>query len=285
MESPEKKSGWAAAALGLSSLVGLGAWWTWQDQAPAPSAVFQAQGAEKPASAATTAVEPAASAPAVMHPLDLPAPVAGATVAAGMSPAESVLTELFGRKSALGMFQLDDFERRLVATVDNLGRSHASARVWPMNPAEGRFLTERHGDADVIATDNGLRYTPYVLLIETVDLHQVVDAYRRLYPRLQEAYEAQGYPGRYFNDRVVEVLDQLIATPDLDVAPRVHLPVIHGPVQPERPWVLYEFEDPALQALTVGQRILLRTGPVNAHRLKARLTELRRLLASGATRR
>jgi hypothetical protein len=195
---------------------------------------------------------------------------------------ESLLADLFGRKSALGMFQLEDFARRLVVTVDNLGRSHAPSRLWPVNPAEGRFLTEKQGDAEVISADNGLRYTPYVLLIETVELRQVVAAYLKLYPQLQKAYEDLGYPRRYFNDRVVEVLDLLIATPDINAAAKVHLPAINGPVQPQRPWVLYEFEDPALQSLSAGQRILMRTGPVNERRLKAKLADLRRLLATGA---
>jgi hypothetical protein len=153
-----------------------------------------------------------------------------------------------------------------------------------MNPAEGRFMTETSGDAEAISADNGLRYTPYVLLIETVDLQQVALAYAHLYPAFQKAYEDLGYPRRYFNDRVVEVLDQLLATPDVEGAIKVRRPAVNGPMQPTRPWVLYEFEDPAFQALTAGQRMLLRTGAVNERRLKARLSELRRLLATGTTK-
>ena len=106
-------------------------------------------------------------------------------------------------------------------------------------------------------------------------------AYAQLYPQFQTAYEALGYPGRSFNDRVLVVLDLLIATPDVQGPVKVRRPVINGPVQPSRPWVLYEFEDPALQSLSAGQKILLRTGPVNQRRLEARLIELRRLLANG----
>ena len=51
-------------------------------------------------------------------------------------------------------------------------------------------------------------------------------------------------------------------------------------MQPTRPWVLYRFVDPELEALSAGQKILLRTGPVNEHRLKARLSELRGLLTA-----
>jgi hypothetical protein len=65
----------------------------------------------------------------------------------------------------------------------------------------------------------------------------------------------------------------------------MHLPTIAGTEQPQRPWVLYEFDDPALQSLSAGQRILLRMGPVNERRVKARLAEFRRLVAGEAVRR
>jgi hypothetical protein len=46
-----------------------------------------------------------------------------------------------------------------------------------------------------------------------------------------------------------------------------------------QPKVLYEFADPALEALPSGQKILLRMGPENAARVKAKLREIRALVA------
>ena len=78
------------------------------------------------------------------------------------------------------------------------------------------------------------------------------------------------------------MIDLLLATPEPSGPLRVRLPEIKGPLQPERPWVLYEFDDTALQALSSGQKTLLRMGPVNQRRLKAKLIELRRLVTAGA---
>ena len=50
----------------------------------------------------------------------------------------------------------------------------------------------------------------------------------------------------------------------------------------ERPWVRYEFVDPQLESLSAGQKMLVRMGPVNERRLKAKLTEFRRQVATGA---
>ncbi|HKC44456.1 MAG TPA: DUF3014 domain-containing protein, partial [Burkholderiales bacterium] len=68
----------------------------------------------------------------------------------------------------------------------------------------------------------------------------------------------------YFNDRLVEVIDHLLATP-----------TVTGPIKLARPWVLYEYADPALESRSAGQKALIRMGPENAARLKAKLREIR----------
>jgi len=274
-----KTSTYAIAAIAVLGLLGAGAW-LWR-QGAVPSAAVPEPAPMQPVAAAPApaAEPPAASAPIVKHPIDVP--VAAETPAAAPFELETALAELFGRKAVLSMFQLQDFARRFVATVDNLGRAHAPASLWPVNPASGRFIVERQDGAEVISADNGLRYTAYLLLIETVDLRRLVALYARLYPQLQQAYEDIGFPNRYFNDRLVDVIDLLLATPEPHGPLRVRLPEIKGPLQPERPWVLYEFDDPALQALSSGQKTLLRMGPVNQRRLKAKLIELRRLVTAG----
>ena len=193
---------------------------------------------------------------------------------------QKALADLFGLKTVQSMFRLDDFPRRLASTIDNLGRSHASAMLWPVNPASGRFTVEEHDGATYIGADNGLRYAPYVLLLETVDLPQAVGIYTRIYSTLQRAYEELGYPSRYLNDRLVQVIDQLLETPEIEAPIEVRLPPIEGPVRPMRPWVLYEFADPNLQSLSSGQRALIRMGAVNERRVKVRLAELRRLVTA-----
>src|SRR5262245_4899249 len=65
-------------------------------------------------------------------------------------------------------------------------------------------------------------------------------------------------------DRVVEVIDHLLATPEIE-----------EPLRFIQPRVLYEFADPKLQKLSGGQKILLRMGPANLHKLKAKLREIR----------
>ena len=157
--------------------------------------------------------------------------------------------------------------------------------MWPVVPAAARFRVVDDGGGAAIDTANAARYEPYVRLLEGVDLRRLTGAYVQLYPSLQRAYEELGYPKGYFNDRLVDVIDLLLATPEPSATPKVHLPTANGPVQPLRPWLLYEFDDPQLESLAAGQKILLRMGVRNERRVKARLVELRSLVATTPARR
>jgi hypothetical protein len=102
-------------------------------------------------------------------------------------------------------------------------------------------------------------------------LKRLTNVYFHFYPLFQDAYQSLGLPGHYFNDRLVEVIDSLLATPELSTPPDL-----------VRPSVMYQFADPALEALPSGQKVLLRMGPENAAIVKAKLTELRALVTAGA---
>lgn len=267
----------AVAALVLTAL-GIGGLYWYQQRARMASeknaAPPQAEAPAEPASAA-------ASVPAIRNPVD-PSLANASAPTAGDPQAlwRHGLVELLGQSAVVRFVQTDDFSRRLVVTVDNLGRAHAAPRLWPVNPTPGRFNVTGNGELRNIAAENASRYTPLVTMITAVDARQAAALYVRMYPQLQKAYEELGYPGRYFNDRVVEVIDHLLDTPEPTAAgPLVQLTEVKGSVPSTQPWLRYEFADTDLQSLSSGQRIMLRVGPVHRAALKAQLTELRKLLA------
>jgi len=69
----------------------------------------------------------------------------------------------------------------------------------------------------------------------TLDNHKLIAVYVEYYPLFQQAYDDLGYPSAYFNDRLVEVIDHLLETPDTkDPMLRVyHRFVSTNPSQPE----------------------------------------------------
>lgn len=237
--------------------------------------------AAPPAAPAPAASAPASPASGIAYPIEPPlaqAPLEASGIA-------SALTELLGRKAVMSFLQVDDFPRRFVATVDNLGRSHAPPMLWPVNPTADRFTVEELDGATVIASANSQRYTPFLLLVETVDVRRAVDLYVRMYPLLQRTYEELGFPRRHFNDRVIAVIDQLLATPDPKRPLKVELTEVKGPIPSVRPWVRYTFADPELESLSAGQKIMLRVGSINGRRLKAKLAEIREELVQRGTKR
>ncbi|KRA71296.1 hypothetical protein ASD88_16010 [Pelomonas sp. Root662] len=195
---------------------------------------------------------------------------------------EDALITLLGRKAVMNHLRVDGFANRIVATVDNMDRPQLSSRLWPFYPSTGQFSVRKQDGRTYIDADNGLRYAPLLLLAETVDPAQVAELYRRMYPLLQAAYVELGYPKGRFNDRLLAVIDHLLATPVPDGPLEVRLPPIDPSVAPPRPWVLYQFTDPALESLSAGQKWLLRLGPVNERRVKLRLQQFKRELIGQA---
>ncbi len=169
------------------------------------------------------------------------------------------LRSLFG--SALDRVLVDSGGiERFVATIDNLPRKTVAESIRPLRPVAGSIIVED----GAIAAANAERYDLHVALLTQSDVDELVGAYRRFYPLLQEGYERLGYPDAYFNDRLIEVIDHLLLTPDID-----------GPLTVDRPHVLFEYTDPKIEALSAGQKILLRIGPQHASAVKTRLRELR----------
>ena len=50
---------------------------------------------------------------------------------------------------------------------------------------------------------------------------------------------------------------------------------VKGDVPSTRPWVRYEYVDPKLEAMSSGQKIMVRMGPENERKVKASLRGFR----------
>ena len=251
-------------------------WYQQQQQKTVEPAPVAAAPNDAPATPA-----PAASGP--QNPVDALAPPDAALPALADSDARvmKALAELLGGQSVSAFLRPDGIARRFVATVDNLAREQAPASAWPVQPTPQRFTAEGQGQAQTIAAGNAARYNGVVRFAESVDPAKAAAVYARLYPLFQQAYEELGYPGRYFNDRLVAVIDHLLQAPEPRGPVQVRLVEVKGEVPSQRPWVRYEYADPKLEALSSGQKILVRMGPENERRMKASLRGLRQQIATG----
>jgi hypothetical protein len=174
------------------------------------------------------------------------------------------LGSVFGRRPIEEMLVPDMVVRHIVVTVDNLPRNKIAEAMRPVKPIGGLTATNTSGDVITLSEENAARYAPFISLVQSTDMKQLGAMYIRYYPLFQEAYEDLGYPGQYFNDRLVQVIDHLLQTPE-----------VRGPIQLKQGRVFYEYADPSLEARSAGQKLLLRMGSQNEAVVKQKLRELR----------
>lgn len=271
----------------IAALLGVAGWFAWQ-RAQHPAGPVTSPTAPAAEASTAAATPPPAPEPGIQHPVEAaPAAVAASGAGPAALPAldasdaqlRAAMTDLIGTKAVVTWLLTDGFARRVVATVDNLGRSQATPRLWPVKPIEGRFTVEPAGaPSAVVAAANRMRYAAFVRLVESVDANRAAMLYLRHYALFQQAYEELGYPRGYFNDRLVTVIDLLLATPSPTDPVEVRLTEVKGPIASERPWVRYEFADPALESMPIGAKILARLGDDQSRRVKAKLAEFRRAI-------
>lgn len=219
---------------------------------------------------------PVSASPAIVDngPTEDPAPVSE-IVLPDLEESDSVIRqELIDIDSLFGMaavFIFNDFIRRVVVTVDNLTARKIPQRFIFTTRPEGGFAVRKTDKEDVYLSsgDNYPRYKKYLDLAERLPDAMLVALYVRYYPLFQQAYEDLGYPDRYFNDRLVAVIDHLLLTPE-----------VKDELLLKQPKVYYEYLDPDLEKLSSGQKILLRIGSENRLNVKRRLNNIRHLLVS-----
>jgi hypothetical protein len=245
----------------VAAVLVAGSAWLWSRQ--------RGQLTDVPPVASEAPTAPAAAPP--LHPLaSLPADAMARLPPLGAS--DPVAGEAAGRVvegSGRELLLQDNIVRRWVITIDALTRDRIAQRTSPVHRVAGTFSVVGEPDAPVLSPSNFSRYAPYVSLAEAINPKVLVASYRQLYPLFQQAYTELIRPDGYLNDRVIEVIDHLLATPDLP-----------EDVELTRPSVMFRYADPDLEAMSVGRKALLRMGPDNARRVQRVLESVRAELAA-----
>lgn len=198
---------------------------------------------------------------AALEPVILPEPLP--PLNESDADVKQTLAEIAGTESLAQYLLKSQVISRLVATVDSLTSRQVPAQINPVKLPGGSFAVTAIADETIMSEENFARYDGYVALIQNMDSDAVIRFYQRYYPLLQQAWEDNGGEGS-FNDRLLVVIDNLLETPD-----------VQGPVYLVKPEAFYLYKDTELEAMTAGQKILLRMGSVNAAVVKEKLTEVK----------
>ncbi len=254
---------WLAGALAVAGAIGIGLYLA----RTGPPAVSEMPGANKIAPAPAT---PPAS--TIQHPIDQAAVASDNSPLPALDASDAAVLAALGALTGDGLTALLNPEhviQRTVATIDSLPRQKIASDALPVRGASGSFAAKREAGGDAIDAKNYARYDTYAAIAKSMDAQKVVAWYVHYYPLFQEAYRQLGYADGYFNDRLVAVIDHLLATPDLPQPPAL-----------TQSKVMYEYADPSLESRSAGQKLLLRSGPDNEAAIKAKLREIRATLTS-----
>jgi len=176
------------------------------------------------------------------------------------------LAALIGPEVLGRHFVLEQVISRVVTTIDALDSRQLAPLVMPVQPVDGKFQV-LEGESISIDPANAARYEAYVNIASAVDTNTLIELYVNYYPLFQQAYAELGHGDAYFNDRLVVILDHLLATP-----------VTVDEVTLLKPEAVYIYADESLEALSAGQKLLLRIGSANAAAILEKLEEIRSAL-------
>ena len=256
-ESARRKVAWLIGVVVVLIVAGGGWYWYRSQHAPAPPPAAARPG---PAAAAPS------SEPQIAHPI--PTEAANNAALPALNDSDQLAHDSLA--GVLGKGQLEQFlvpqsiVRHIVVTVDNLPRKKMAIDLRPLKPTPGQTVVTTQGEVTTLSEANFARYAPLMRMVQGADVKSMAVVYERLYPLFQQAYEDLGYPGKYFNDRLVEVIDHLLQTPEAQTAAPL--------VQPK---VFYEYADPDLEGRSAGQKLLMRMGPADERIIKDKLRAFR----------
>ncbi len=220
-----------------------------------------------PASTTTRDQSPPVTEEVVVYPEPEPVPVTPPEPLPALNESDpdvmQGLADIAGADPLTQYLVTDQVISRVVASIDSLTSRQVPVHINPIRPAENKLLIDKEGESLILSTQNFARYDGYVELLQNMDAGLLVTFYRRYYPLFQQAWEENGGLGQ-FNDRLFEVIDNLQETPD-----------IPGPVYLTKYEAVYLFDDPELEAMTAGQKVLARMGSANASIVKEKLLQLR----------
>ena len=226
---------------------------------------------------------PEVTEPAIAEPMPEPEPLPEAPALPELGESDEdvlqTLSTLVGDAAPVSAYVVDEeVISRAVATIDALDGKQVPDSIKAVRGPGGDFQATADEQPETVITNdlgdpipqyrldpaNYARYSPYVEMLEAMDPAEVAQAYRSYQPLLEKAFDQLGYPDADFGQRLRDVIDDLLATPEPQ-----------GPIQLIKPEAYYLYADESLESLSAGQKVLLRMGPDNASRVKAKLAAIR----------
>jgi hypothetical protein len=195
-------------------------------------------------------------------PLPEPEPIDVSDGAIKSSLLELSENEIFGR-----LLVNEALLQRFVVYVSNLANHTIADNNQVLVPPEQEFRVYQQAGKEWIDASSYKRYSPYVDILESIDANNLTQLYQKYQGPINDVFGEISSSGGSFDRTLVKAIDELLDTPEVPV-----------PVEVYTDSVMYRYTDERLESLTAPQKQLLRTGPENMRRIKAKLREIKQAL-------
>ncbi len=273
---PMRKLVWTLVMLGLLAGTGVALWRAYGlRQAAILAEGKQPQPVQEmlsgPAESATAAPEATTPSEEFVHRADTsvefpPAPVSMRESDGWLRQELPVIDQ--NPQLTLWVNETPDLLRRFIALVNESAQGRVPRKLFAFwIPQESIQVKEVEGGEYVLDPASYHRYDRLAAAVEALDLELAWRLYQHLKPLIEEVYAEFGQPGTSFDQVLLNAIEHLLKTPQLQ-----------GEIRLIKPAVMYQYADPKLEALSAAQKQLLRMGPVNAAIVKHKLGLLRGML-------
>ena len=158
----------------------------------------------------------------------------------------------------------DQLIRKIVVFVDNISRGEFPQTGLPYQSIEEEMQV-RAIDENLFEMDEAAysRFDVVTDIIVAIDTDQAMSLYRVLSPLFQQAYAEIGFRDVNFDDTLRRAITNVLSTTDNE-----------GPFQLVKPAVMYLYADASIENLQEVHKQLIRIGPDNTEKLKAKLRQI-----------
>lgn len=178
----------------------------------------------------------------------------------------AALTALLPAKAPVDLSQ-SQLVRKITQLVTTAADGYLPLRQRLIATPQTQMQVVQDGDTIYLDSDSYHRFDRYANTIAATSTEDLLHFLHTYGPLFQQAFSELGLPKEAFTDNLKQTLDLLLATPEPQ-----------EPIKLVQPKVMYQYADPALEKLKPVQKILLRMGPDNRAKIKAKLAALRQAL-------
>ena len=180
----------------------------------------------------------------------------------------SRIVTMIPNKALTDLIIEQDLISNFVVFIDNASRGELVTQFSPMKEPQRKFEADQvAGDllSYTINEQSFQRYNAYADVLLALPTEKSIELYRELAPAIDAAHIELGYEEGTFDRKLKRAIDFL-----------VDAPVLTKDVTLVAPSAMYQYADAELEGLMAIQKLLLRMGPENQQKVRAKLLELRR---------